>query len=75
MNRPLLVVAVSTLALVACAQKQETAPVVPPAPAAVVAPAQNLVAAPVEATAPVAADTAKPVDAAALPGEPKLQPK
>lgn len=75
MNRPLLVVALSTLALTACAQKQETAPTVPPAPAAVVAPAPNLVAVPAEAPAPAVADATKPADPAALPGEPKLQQK
>ena len=73
MNRPLLVVALSTLALTACAQKQETAPLTPPAPAAVVAPAP--VAVPVETSAPAGSDGIKPVDLSSLPGEPKLQQK
>lgn len=73
MNRPLLVVALSTLALTACAQKQETAPPAPPAPAAVVAPAPAVV--PAETPVSVAGEGIKPIDVATLPGEPKLQQK
>ena len=77
MNRPLIVAALSTLALAACAQKQEAAPPAAPAPAAVVAPAPAPapVAAPVETSVPATAGAIKPVDVSALPGEPKLQQK
>jgi nitrous oxide reductase accessory protein NosL len=73
MNRPLIVAALSTLALAACAQKQEATPPAPPAPAAVVAPAA--VAAPAEASTPAAGEGIKPADVATLPAEPKLQQK
>ena len=75
MNHPLLVVALSTLALAACAQKQETAPPVPPAPAAAVAPVPAPAVVPAETPAPVAGDGIKPIDVATLPSEPKLQQK
>jgi hypothetical protein len=74
MNRPLIVAALSTLAIAACGQKQEATPSALPAPAAVVAPAPVT---PAVAETPVAAatDGIKPVDVSSLPGEPKLQQK
>jgi len=72
MNRPLLVVALSTLALAACSPKQEATP--PALPAAVAAPAP--VAPASEASSPAAPDAAKPAELSQpATGEPKLQPK
>jgi nitrous oxide reductase accessory protein NosL len=75
MNRPLLVVALSTLALAACGQKQEAAAPAAPAPAAVAAPAPApaTTTPAAETTAPVASEGVRPVDVSTLPGEPKLQ--
>jgi len=72
MNRPLIVAALSTLAIAACGQKQEATPPAPPAPAAVVAPAPAPVT---EAPAAAATDGIKPVDVSTLPAEPKLEQK
>ncbi len=74
MNRPLLVVALSTLALAACSPKQEATPPALPAPAAVAAPAP--VAPASEASSPATPAAAKPAELSQpATGEPKLQPK